>query len=274
MEYGAYFRTRPATGTMSATMMQAHFRRLAPNYNALRTTDSDPVEYIRDALLDHRSIRCADVGCGSGRYDLLLLRALPQLNLVCCDINRAMLDEAECYLARRGETRYSLRLADAAAFAATDGEFDCIVSFNAIHHFDPVPFLEHAAESLAPGGPVFVYTRLQPQNENTIWGRHFPSFCDRESRLYRYEDIERWTRQTAGIELRHIKEFNYRRRVSLRQLVGLARSRHYSTFEFYSNEELAMAIDRFSDCVRRQYADEDEIEWIDANVMIEFRSSP
>lgn len=253
--------------------MQEHFKRLAPDYNALRTTDSSPVEYISNALPGYQSLHCADVGCGSGRYDLLLLRIIPSLQLVCCDVNQAMLDETDSYLEHHGESRYSLQLADAAAFTAPDGKFDFITSFNAIHHFDPVEFLGHAADLLTPGGQIFIYTRLPAQNENTIWGRYFPGFIENESRLYGPGDIEKWTHCFDQIHKRHIEQFSYRRRSSLQQLVDLATNRHYSTFEFYSDEELEIAINQFHQRIVDNFADENFIEWVDANIMIEFRSS-
>ena len=65
--------------------MHEHFSKLSASYNELRTTDVEPVLYVRERLQDQGEIRAADIGCGAGRYDLLLLQHLPGLHLTCMD---------------------------------------------------------------------------------------------------------------------------------------------------------------------------------------------
>jgi SAM-dependent methyltransferase len=257
---------------MHQDAMQQHFERLAPRYNELRRTDSEPVEYLRGLMADDPPSLITDVGCGGGRYSLLLRRALPKAHLLCCDINRAMLDQADTYLRRNDESNYSLQLADADSFAALGGKFDCIVSFNAIHHFNPVSFLRHARQVLRPGGQIFIYTRLQEQNKTTIWGNCFPGFAERETRLYRRETIDSWNHALVECDLTQIKTFSYSRQASLQQLLELAANRHYSTFEFYSERELKNAISGFSTRVKREYHDLNDVRWLDHNIMIQFRA--
>jgi SAM-dependent methyltransferase len=160
--------------------MQEHFSRLAPDYNALHTTDAAPVRIIAQTRAASRVTRFADMGCGSGRYDLLLLRvswrAPDVLGHQCGDAQ-----EAGKYLRAHGQRRFSLRRVDAESLPAGGGRYDFIVSFNAIHHFDPLPFLRRARGLLRPAGRIFLYTRLREQNAGTIWGRYFPSFLDENS---------------------------------------------------------------------------------------------
>ena len=259
---------------MRNAIMQQHFDRLAPEYNTLRTTDLAPVDYIGQSLSGTSVFRCADVGCGAGRYDLLLLRALPQMYLACFDINQTMLDETDAYLRRHGESRYSLHLGSAESFNPMDEKLDCVVSFNAIHHIDPVAFLKQARKVLKPAGHIFVYTRLPSQNEASIWGRFFPDFLAKETRLYHPETIAAWSNSVEGVDLEHLQNFSYCRRASLQQLVNQASSRHYSTFEFYSDQELTSAIKLFRKRIQNSFTDEDRVAWCDANVMITFRTSP
>ena len=70
--------------------MHEHFSELSVSYNELRTTDLEPVLYVRERLQGQGEIRAADIGCGAGRYDLLLLQHLPGLHLICTDVNGAM----------------------------------------------------------------------------------------------------------------------------------------------------------------------------------------
>ncbi len=55
--------------------LDEHFTNISRSYNDLRTMDPDPVWYIQEKLRDRTAISGADIGCGGGRYDLLLLEA-------------------------------------------------------------------------------------------------------------------------------------------------------------------------------------------------------
>lgn len=260
------------TGLIHHHAMQRHFDRLAPRYNRFRNTDSEPVEYLRDRVADDPPSLMAEIGCGGGRYSLLLRRSLPMTRLVCCDINRAMLDETDSYLKLNDEQDYSLQLAGADSFSTAGGKFDCIVCFNAIHHFDPVSFLRHARRVLRPCGQIFIYTRLREQNESSIWGRYFPDFANRETRLYGREEIDRWVRELEELELDHVETFRFARRSSLPELLERVANRHYSTFEFYSDEELEDAIGDFCGRIARDYRDPSDLKWIDRNSLIQIRA--
>src|SRR3970282_448396 len=120
--------------------------------------------------------------------------------------------------------------------------FDFIGTFNAIHHFDPVAFLRSANDMLRPGGYIFLYTRLQEQNEETIWGRHFPDFLKKEQRLYRMEQVQGWLCGLEDLELYQIRLLRHARTASLQRLVDLVERRHYSTFQYYPDPELRKAL--------------------------------
>ena len=102
------------TTYMHQDAMQQHFERLAPRYNELRRTDSEPVEYLRGLMADDPPSLIADVGCGGGRYSLLLQRALPKARLLCCDINREWTNIGKRYWEKAGVAhKIDLRLAPA-----------------------------------------------------------------------------------------------------------------------------------------------------------------
>ena len=71
------------------TGMHGHFAKVAGVYRELRTTDEEPILHIRDHLAGRPAVTAADIGCGAGRYDLLLFRHLPNLCLACLDVSRA-----------------------------------------------------------------------------------------------------------------------------------------------------------------------------------------
>ncbi len=75
-----------------------------------------------------------------------------------------------------------IALAESLPFAA--GEFDALLPFNALHHFDLPAFLGEAARVVRPSGALLLYTRTPEQNRRKVWGRFFPEFVARETRLH------------------------------------------------------------------------------------------
>ncbi len=222
--------------------MHEHFSELSASYNELRTTDIEPALYVCERLQDEGEIRAADIGCGAGRYDLFLLQHLPGLHLTCADINGAMVEETARYLKSHGQGNFVAQRIDASDLRLPDGTLDCIVTFNAIHHFDPVPFLGQAAQAVKNSGLVFVYTRLKSQNARSIWGRFFPGFPEKETRLYDLSDVESWADRLDGLNLETIEFFRFERVAPLNRLLDQAAGKHYSTFSLYSADELRKAL--------------------------------
>ena len=69
-----------------------HFSKIAHIYRDLRTTDSEPILFIKNKLQKHSKIVAADVGCGAGRYDLKLFQYIgKKIFLYCIDVNKEML---------------------------------------------------------------------------------------------------------------------------------------------------------------------------------------
>jgi len=68
-----------------------HFSKVSFNYRRIRTTDVEPIAFIGETLRKLPEIKAADIGCGAGRYDLLLFQYINNLHLTCIDINEHML---------------------------------------------------------------------------------------------------------------------------------------------------------------------------------------
>lgn len=151
--------------------MYKHFSEIAPSYRDLRTTDLEPIRIVSKKLRDSKSVTAADIGCGDGRYDLLLFEHLNNLHLTCIDSNEAMLRHASSYLKGQGFHNFIAMKADANDLPLKEGMIDAAFSFNAVHHFDFPKFVERAARVTRDGGLIFIYTRLQSQNMRNIWGR-------------------------------------------------------------------------------------------------------
>jgi SAM-dependent methyltransferase len=249
-------------------LIYRHFSTVALRYNDLRTTDPEPVEFMASRLATHESVAAADVGCGTGRYGVELLRLLgDRLHVHFIDSNPGMLEQVRLQLDGLAAARFSVSLFPAERLPFAGGSLDCILTFNAVHHFRLAEFFREAAASLRPGGLLFIYTRFRSHNERGIWGRHFPMFTEKERRLYEEEDLIRAVGSTPTLAVRDITYFRFRRAASLDYLLEQVRNNHYSTFCFYEREELAGAGQTFRANLEASFDDLNAIEWTEENVM-------
>ena len=255
----------------SACRMDDHFTEIATDYNDLRYTDMEPIKFLREKLTGLNYTRGVDVGCGSGRYSLLLLQDIPNLKLVCGDVNDEMLKVANRYLSDHGlETFYTQKF-HANELSFTPGSLDCIFMFNAIHHMDAVKFLNGAAPRLNPTGRIFVYTRFNDQNANSIWGKYFPKFLEKETRLSDHEKVQEWAKCLKGLMLEDIRYFTYKRISTIDDLVNRALHHNYSTFSLYEPEEFKTGLAQFQARLKLEFPNPNHVEWTAGNVMLVFR---
>lgn len=239
-----------------------HFERVAIVYESLRTTDEAPVRRIGQLLPD-RPVTGLDIGCGTGRYTRLLRGLLPGGSLlVAGDVSAAML--AQLKAASRGHARgVVLLLAAAEELPLRTACLDLVTAFNCVHHFDLGRFLAAVARVLAPGGQLFIYTRTPQQNARTIWGRYFPGFTEHEQRLHSEAAIRDAVRRTDGLTMAAIQTFRHPRASTAERLEAQAQGRHYSTFSFYTPEELRAAIATFLARLPSP-----EVSWVEEHLLV------
>ncbi len=251
------------------TGMQGHFAKVAAVYREMRTTDAEPIHHIRDQLAGRHAVTAADIGCGAGRYDLLLFRHLIKLRLACLDASREMLSQASRHLKRNGICNFETINASVEEMVFEDESLDCVFTFNAVHHFDFPLFLVKAGRAIRKDGLIFIYTRTLEQNAGSVWGKYFPGFCEKEMRLYRLEEMERCIGETDRLRMIAAKTFRYARISSLERLLEQARNRHYSTFSLYTEAEFKKACQTFEDAVRHQFDDPAKVAWRDQNILLQ-----
>jgi SAM-dependent methyltransferase len=145
---------------------------------------------------------------------------------------------------------------------------DYIFVFNAIHHFNLREFLARAARVLKDEGSIFIYTRLRSQNARNIWGRYFPFFLEKEDRLYELDELEGMIETVGSLDIECTERFKYRRSASLSHLADLARSRHYSTFSLYQEDEFEAALQDFRENIEEHFSNPEQIEWDDEYTML------
>jgi ubiquinone/menaquinone biosynthesis C-methylase UbiE len=251
--------------------MHNHFSDISPYYKHIRTTDSQPIEFLSKRIKGLSAITAADIGCGDGRYDLLLFEHLKNLHLICVDTNRSMLKHASDYLKGNGIYDFVAVEANANDLPFEADQLDCVFIFNAIHYFDLVSFLEKMAVVTKLGGFFSIYTRLQSQNAESIWGKYFPLFLEKEKRLYELDDIHKAVLLTGFFTIESIKDFQFHRKATLSQLVDRVRKKFYSTFSLYEIHELNNALKQFKKNIIQNFDDPECIEWVDENVLILLR---
>ena len=247
--------------------MHRHFTEISSVYRSVRTTDAEPVERIARELAGLARPKGADIGCGAGRYVLLMFRTIPNLSLTCVDTTRAMLEQVEGLLRTNGIDRFETRRSTAECLELEPGGYDFVSSFNAVHHFDFPEFLRRSRDGLASDGRLFVYTRLPEHNARSIWGRYFPEFAQRETRLLTLGALHGAIEGTRGLRFAGATCLRYRRRAPLERLVEQARNRHYSTFALFEPDEFEDALATFRAAVERRYPE--FVDWHDENILIQ-----
>src|SRR5436190_10077477 len=235
--------TGPAREVPEVTV-GGHFERVAVVYESLRTTDEAPLRAIGQ-LLPQRPVTGLDIGCGTGRYTRLLRALLPDgSRLAAADVSAAML--AQLRAASRGRAPGVVPLLAAAEqLPLRTASLDLVTAFNCVHHFDLARFLAAVARVLRPGGQLFIYTRTPQQNARTIWGRYFPGFTEHEQRLHSRAALRDAVRRTDGLKMVATQTFQHPRTSTAERLGAQAQGRHYSTFSFYTPQELRAAIATF-----------------------------
>lgn len=215
------------------------------------------------------AVTAADVGCGTGRYMLELRRHLGEkLFAYFIDSSKGMLQQLRVDLDSLDIPGFDILHSRAESLPLPDGSLDCMLTFNAIHHFDLIRFFREAGRTLRPGGLLFIYTRFRNQNERGIWGQYFPDFAEKEKRLYDEEHMTRTIGSAEGLVVRDLTHFSFQREATLDYLTHRARNKHYSTFCFYEPDELERAIEGFEANLKEALGAFDALEWVDENVMI------
>lgn len=241
--------------------MYDHFSFVASTYGGMRTTDEEMIIYIAEKLKDIDNIVAADIGCGEGRYDVLLFKHINNLHLTCVDINDSMLEQTSLNLSKEGITNYQTIKAEAGILPMEESSMDCLFTFNTMNHFDIPKFLHEATRVLKSGGLLYIYTRTKSQNARNIWGRYFPKFCEKETRLPELDEIKNML--DSSLYIQKVKDFKFKRNDSLQRLLKKARERFYSVFSLYEEEELDESIKKFEQNMNDNFEDMNNLEWID-----------
>jgi len=249
--------------------MHNHFLHIAPQYRELRTTDIGPILFITNKLQNLPSITAADIGCGAGRYSLKFVEHLGEkCHLYCIDSNIGMLKQLKEHFTNHNIVNFRPIISDSHKIPLQTDSLDCVMTFNAIHHFSLSHFLKESSRILKNNGKLFIYTRLRDQNAKTVWGMHFPSFHKKENRLYELDELKTAFENDPNLNINTVKFFEHHRVYPLEKLVEQVKNHHYSTFKFYKKLEFKEALHKFVQNILNHYDDLDKISWKDQNTLL------
>ncbi len=257
---------------MRYSKIQEHFSSVSLIYRRLRKTDKAPVNIICKRIKDLPYLMGADIGCGTGRYDKELLAKLGRrLFLICIDLNKNMLLQLRRYLGMCRFEQFAPVRSLGCEIPIASNSLDFVLTFNAVHHFDLEHFIKESGRILKKKRYLFAFTRLKSQNERNIWGMYFPSFCDKEDRLYEVEDCKEVIARIPSLMIMSVKYFVFKRISNLRFLMKLARSKHYSTFCLYGREEFEGALRQFEANIKNNFRNPKRVTWTDEYAMFIIR---
>lgn len=174
-----------------------------------------------------------------------------------------MLEVLDAYLKKHGISNFVAIKSGAESLPFPDGTLNCVCTFNAVHHFNLLGFLQESARILKSDGYLFIYTRLHEQNSSHIWGQYFPEFHQKETRLHSLNTFLRTVAVVPDLRIESIEYFKYGRVSTLEQLIERTRACHYSTFLLYSPKELEEAITKFAQNIERRFKDVHRVSWFD-----------
>ena len=245
-----------------------HFTEVSSQYEKFRELDLRAVHIISEVLAGvidqrHPVVRLLDVGTGEGRYldavseslsASLANRVLP----IGVDLSPAMLTQAHIRNSHVGPGAQYL-VGASEMLPLLTASCDAVTSFNAVHHFDLSRFVSEASRVLMPSGQLVLYTRTPEQNRRTIWGRYFPEFATRETKLYHRSDLQLALQADGVLDSIRVQMIPWKITTSLSRLIEQVVHFHYSTFRLYPSDLLREAIDTFEYRVRQEFSDMERI---------------
>ena len=212
----------------------SYFDDIAQDYESVRGSEIWPSLLHTIRSFDSDTRRVLDVATGTGLFSVRL--AEEGFHVLGLDQNPQMLAQA-IGKARQQNCSFQGVLGLAEQLPLPDSSISVMFSTNAIHHFNLQAHFKEVKRVLKPDGCYVVYTRFRQQNNRSIWGRLFPHFAEKETRLYNPEDFQRLEAEFPELTLEFLDELSFEKAFSCDRLLQIARQRQYSTFAFYDEEE-------------------------------------
>ena len=224
-----------------------HFTEIARLYDKFRDTDAEVVDFIADAIGQVGGSLSLDLATGTARYPIAVARKYGH-GFVCVDINENMLAAAreECAHTNGLIKFVHADCCDLNGVVGAEKTYGVVSIMNALNYIPDIPALTRSvAGAIAEEGSFLVYTRMDDQNDRTIWGQHFPGFSERETSFLGHSgfptpELKDLISQ-GGMEVVDIQAFELARDNTLPELTRKVDARYYTTFDRYSPSDLELA---------------------------------
>lgn len=226
----------------AAANQTRYFDDIAQDYEQIRGSEIWPSLLHSLSSIAPNTGTVLDVATGTGLFSVRL--AQEGFQLIGLDQNPCMLAQATRKAKEQG-CPFNAVVGSAEELPLPEKSISVIYSTNAIHLFDLQSHFREVSRVLKPGGFYIVYTRFKKHNDRSIWGRLFPRFSEKETRLYNPEDFERLDRQLPDLVMQSLGELSFEIPFSYDRLLQDAHRRKYSTFAFYDETEFRRAFSTF-----------------------------
>ncbi|MCA1702195.1 MAG: class I SAM-dependent methyltransferase [Actinobacteria bacterium] len=218
---------------------QAHYDRLAPDYDQNWTYSPEFLEWMTACIVDRLRLssddRVLDVGCGTGLYARCLVERTGYV--VCVDPSARMLEQVPDDPRLEAMQASAEDLASGRAVLPVD-RFEAILVKEAIHHVaDPADVIEGLAGLLAPGGR-FLIVMLPTSIDYPL----FPAAHDRFRELQPDPEVIVPLMGDAGLEV-SLSYDDFPLRFPTERYLTMVRNRYLSLLSLFDDEELAAGIE-------------------------------
>ncbi len=111
-----------------------------------------------------------DLGTGTARIPILILKRNPKLKIVAVDLSENMLRVGRDNLLREGfEEKIILEIIDAKKMKYPDAKFDGVISNSLIHHIpDPMPVFQEINRIVKKEGAILIRDLFRPVNLHIV----------------------------------------------------------------------------------------------------------
>lgn len=163
----------------------------AEEYDAMDFSEPDSrfAETAAQLLGSGAIRRVLDIGTGTAKIPVLLVRRQPDVRILAVDMAEQMLRVAAKNLERAGiANRCALARMDAKALNVPAESFDLVMSNSLAHHLpDPLALFCEIARVVRPNGAVLIRDLIRPETEADAWAtvdRVSPNDTERQRQLF------------------------------------------------------------------------------------------
>lgn len=217
---------------------QAHYDRLAPEYDQNWTYSSEFLEWMTGCIVDRLRLssgdRVLDVGCGTGLYARRLVERTGCV--VCVDPSAGMLEQVPGDPGLEAVQASAEDLASGRAVLPVD-RFEAILVKEAIHHVaDPAEVIEGLAGLLAPVSRLLI-VMLPTSIDYPL----FPAAHDRFRELQPDPEVIAAAVADVGLEVSLFYD-DFPLRFPTERYLTMVRNRYLSLLSLFDDEELAAGV--------------------------------